>query len=296
MATTTTTGEIQDTTNTSTTQILKEYGPRIASQLTQKLTAPPSLEDLDQILKNTNQLLFKACRAVDNKQDFEDLFKKLIGTSQEISSMTVAWGKTLGQVREYYQDSANDENDNNARLTLGKVFVARQAQVQRPSHETHEFWKKYQAALKGSKADDEVEVVADEDGANDEEARFTCPISKSIMKNPVRNKLCNHAYDESSINQILAKGGNTKCPVRGCGQPVIRANLTLDDVLQIDIEEWHTKQTKRQQKHQGKKKRGVTETTTSEFAEVASKSAATSSKKKKKVAVSDDEEEDVDEE
>ena len=42
------------------------------------------------------------------------------------------------------------------------------------------------------------------------------PITRLEMKDPVKNTLCGHTYEKSSILQIIKKNPKTKCPMAGC--------------------------------------------------------------------------------
>ncbi|XP_066546846.1 E3 SUMO-protein ligase NSE2 isoform X2 [Amia ocellicauda] len=54
----------------------------------------------------------------------------------------------------------------------------------------------------------------------------TCPITQVEMVNPVKNKKCNHYYDqEAAINMIKTKQNQKKkfrCPVVGCGNADVK--------------------------------------------------------------------------
>ncbi|KAG7691407.1 hypothetical protein KL930_005293 [Ogataea haglerorum] len=70
--------------------------------------------------------------------------------------------------------------------------------------------------------DDEIEVGGGK-------VNLTCPISRLIMKNPVKNKKCGHTYDKAS----LANYNSTDCPE--CGATIQKSELVEDTLMKIRI-------------------------------------------------------------
>lgn len=64
------------------------------------------------------------------------------------------------------------------------------------------------------------------------------PLTKQPMTNPVRNTLCNHHYEKSSILEALHISKALLCPVAGCGnkQPIKQQNLVDDNVFKIRLQ------------------------------------------------------------
>lgn len=54
------------------------------------------------------------------------------------------------------------------------------------------------------------------------------PITKSMIKNPVRNKKCKHVYDKSSIVDAIQLKGLARCPYVGCSNK----NVKLADLVE----------------------------------------------------------------
>jgi U-box domain len=68
---------------------------------------------------------------------------------------------------------------------------------------------------------------------------FICPISMSVMTNPLRHKKTGHVFERASImNWIFL--GNLVCPLTR--QPLHTDDLVLDSVLQAKILEWKISQ------------------------------------------------------
>lgn len=65
------------------------------------------------------------------------------------------------------------------------------------------------------------------------------PLTKQRMTNPVRNTLCNHHYEKSSILEAINISAGLRCPVAGCGnkQAVKQQHLVEDKVFKIRLQE-----------------------------------------------------------
>ncbi|KAM6935320.1 E3 SUMO-protein ligase NSE2 isoform 2-T2 [Lycodopsis pacificus] len=80
------------------------------------------------------------------------------------------------------------------------------------------------------------------------QVNFTCPLTQVEMVNPMKNKKCNHHYDEAAIlGLIKAKQGQKKkcrCPVVGCGNTDVRqSDLIPDPMLRRKIQKRHSSRT-----------------------------------------------------
>lgn len=56
----------------------------------------------------------------------------------------------------------------------------------------------------------------------------TDPITKQLIGNPVRNKRCNHVYDQESIEDALKINSRLRCPYVGCNVK----NVQLTDLIE----------------------------------------------------------------
>ncbi|XP_062394899.1 E3 SUMO-protein ligase NSE2 [Sardina pilchardus] len=70
---------------------------------------------------------------------------------------------------------------------------------------------------------------------------FTCPLTQVEMVNPVRNKKCQHYYDqEAALTMIQTKQRSRKkfrCPVVGCdNKDVTPSDLVLDPIMKRRIQ------------------------------------------------------------
>ncbi|XP_076593178.1 E3 SUMO-protein ligase NSE2 [Chaetodon auriga] len=81
------------------------------------------------------------------------------------------------------------------------------------------------------------------------QVNFTCPLTQVEMVNPVKNKKCNHHYDEEAILCLIKTRHSQKkkcrCPVVGCeNTDVSKSDLIPDQLLRRMIQS---------QKRQGKR-------------------------------------------
>lgn len=68
------------------------------------------------------------------------------------------------------------------------------------------------------------------------------PITKQLIKNPVRNIFCNHVYEETSIMEAILN--NVRCPYLGCSnkQKIKATHLKADDQMRVNIMEAQNQQ------------------------------------------------------
>lgn len=95
---------------------------------------------------------------------------------------------------------------------------------------------------------EEHNVASDTDGdlvATQYSSTFLDPISKKRMTDPVRNKICDHVYDRSTITSMISKARHGfKCPTIGCAN---RRPIALSDLKDApDVKRQLALQQKRQ--------------------------------------------------
>uniref|UniRef100_A0A8C7XC34 E3 SUMO-protein ligase NSE2 n=1 Tax=Oryzias sinensis TaxID=183150 RepID=A0A8C7XC34_9TELE len=81
------------------------------------------------------------------------------------------------------------------------------------------------------------------------QVNFTCPLTQVEMLKPVKNKKCNHYYDESAILDLIKTKRNLKkkcrCPVVGCENTDVKeSDLVLDQILRRRIQNQKKKNSK----------------------------------------------------
>jgi hypothetical protein len=76
--------------------------------------------------------------------------------------------------------------------------------------------------------DDDIAFVQTETG----EQSLKCPLTATLMEDPVKNKVCKHTYSRAAVMQhIAASGRNCVCPVAGCRNNNITASQLEEDNL-----------------------------------------------------------------
>lgn len=73
------------------------------------------------------------------------------------------------------------------------------------------------------------------------QTNFICPLTTVEMVNPVKNKKCNHHYDDEAIVTMIknrhSKKKKCRCPVVGCGNTDVKeSDLVPDQVLRRKIQ------------------------------------------------------------
>ncbi|KAJ3597790.1 hypothetical protein NHX12_001307 [Muraenolepis orangiensis] len=96
--------------------------------------------------------------------------------------------------------------------------------------------------LPQDEAAESLQEEVDEDIAvMQSQVNFTCPLTQVNMENPVRNRVCNHHYDEAAILSMVKarhkQQRKCRCPVVGCvNQDVTQAHLVPDHLLRRRIQ------------------------------------------------------------
>lgn len=71
--------------------------------------------------------------------------------------------------------------------------------------------------------DDELEIVESESSVN-----LKCPLSGTLLEDPVKNKLCGHVYSRKSIIHHMRI--KTQCPVVGCSNKHLTSSQLEEDM------------------------------------------------------------------
>jgi len=87
--------------------------------------------------------------------------------------------------------------------------------------------KKSRQSSADDEDDDELEVV---DSSN--EATLKCPFTQQFMTKPMKNKICNHVYEEAAIRDHIRKAsGKAVCPIPGCGNRKVSLDQLEEDPI-----------------------------------------------------------------
>ena len=83
----------------------------------------------------------------------------------------------------------------------------------------------------------EAEVVDDDLIIGQEIQSLKCPITLSLLENPVRNNNCPHVYSLDAIKELVRQGhGQCKCPVAGCMADVTLKSVREDKAMARRVE------------------------------------------------------------
>ncbi|XP_048008956.1 E3 SUMO-protein ligase NSE2 isoform X2 [Megalobrama amblycephala] len=90
-------------------------------------------------------------------------------------------------------------------------------------------------------AENEEEELDEDIAVTQSQTNFICPLTQVEMVNPVKNKKCNHYYDQAAVLEMIkAKHKNKKnfrCPKVGCdNRDVQQSDLELDLVMKRMIQ------------------------------------------------------------
>lgn len=86
-----------------------------------------------------------------------------------------------------------------------------------------------------------MEELDEDIAVTQSQVNFTCPLTQEEMVNPVKNKKCNHHYDERAILGLIKTKHSQKkkcrCPVVGCGNTDVKeSDLIPDQMLRRKIQ------------------------------------------------------------
>uniref|UniRef100_UPI0037E8B6C7 E3 SUMO-protein ligase NSE2 isoform X2 n=1 Tax=Semicossyphus pulcher TaxID=241346 RepID=UPI0037E8B6C7 len=144
-------------------------------------------------------------------------------TTQQPESMFSLSAKVKEQFTERIARLSDDELQNHQKVVAFKETMKNSAsQAIRESEEN-------------------VEELDEDLVVTQSQVNFTCPLTQVEMKNPVKNKKCNHHYDEGAILGLIKARHNQKkkcrCPVVGCGNSDVKqSDLIPDQMLRRKIQ------------------------------------------------------------
>lgn len=145
--------------------------------------------------------------------------------------------ESLNKTKQYYEDKNNDM-DVPVEKCYEKFYEKRMNKNLNKQIEKHSLWARYRSNFEEIEEEDNRETVDEDSGlvSMDVFVPPTDPISKTLIRNPVRNNKCGHIYEKDTILVLIKK--NTRCPYIGCPnkQHITPANLIEDDKLKRQIE------------------------------------------------------------
>lgn len=126
-------------------------------------------------------------------------------------------------------------------------FTERTARISDRDLQSHPKVAAFKDSIKNSlnqanqESAENMEELDEDIAVTQSQVNFTCPLTQVEMVNPVKNKKCNHHYDEGAILGLIKTKHSQKkkcrCPVVGCGNGDVKeSDLIPDQVLRRKIQ------------------------------------------------------------
>lgn len=126
-------------------------------------------------------------------------------------------------------------------------FTARIARLSEADLQNHQKVVAFKDSIKSSlnqanqESAENTEELDEDITVTQSQVNFTCPLTQVEMVNPMKNKKCNHHYDEGAILGLIKTRNSQKkkcrCPVVGCGNTDVRqSDLIPDQMLKRKIQ------------------------------------------------------------
>merc|ERR1719215_1156042 len=126
-------------------------------------------------------------------------------------------GHVLENLEEMYEDSMKKEKTANFNMDKHEMMSKFESRVA----------KMEQSTIERERMEDELKSSDDEE-SNENEISTLDPVTNQEMSEPMKNTICGHSYEQSSVLRLLKKQG-MRCPVAGCSN-ILRKNDLVDDV------------------------------------------------------------------
>lgn len=131
--------------------------------------------------------------------------------------------------------------------TVKKQFEERIARLSDTELQNHQKVIAFKESIRncqdqaGAESAENMEELDDDIAVTQTQSNFTCPLTTVEMVNPVKNRKCNHHYDEEAIVNLIKNRHKQKkkcrCPVVGCGNSDVKeSDLVPDQVLRRKIQ------------------------------------------------------------
>ena len=205
-------------------------------------------EDDDDRRKIIDDLRSTMGAYIDREQVYQDSMDALASTRLEIrDQISLEEQQLLGEEKSH----KNRSRDKQISVDVDRIFNEAKQKLPKISSkyvEKHPKMKEFESRLdvelraisdygNGNEQNNDLQVINDAGGEiiATQIIHTIDPITRLEMKDPVKNTLCGHTYEKSSILQIIKKNPKTKCPMAGCPNKnhVTENHLILDsDVLQ----------------------------------------------------------------
>ncbi|XP_039593853.1 E3 SUMO-protein ligase NSE2 isoform X1 [Polypterus senegalus] len=181
---------------------------------------------------SANELTFK--RSIEDVNKLEQMVLKSVASSQDLTNFTKAVQQATAQIKNEPPESMSE--------LVQEKYVALQKASKDLLLKDEKFIKfkenlkeaRRQAGLIKNNEEDNQEDLDDDIAVTQSQKNFTCPITQVEMVNPVKNKICNHHYEEQAILKIINNRQKQKktarCPVVGCDNTNIKPSDLIQDL------------------------------------------------------------------
>ncbi|CAK6954358.1 E3 SUMO-protein ligase NSE2 [Scomber scombrus] len=183
-------------------------------------------------------------------KDMEAMILECAKLDREINHFVDVVKQVTSEVATQQPEAMFSLSDN-----VKEQFTERIARLSDTDLQKHQKVVAFKDSIKNSlnqanrESEENMEELDEDVVVSQSQVNFTCPLTQVEMVNPVKNKKCNHQYDEGAIlGLIKAKHSQKKkcrCPVVGCGNTDINeSDLIPDQILRRRIQS-HKRQTNR---------------------------------------------------
>ena len=102
--------------------------------------------------------------------------------------------------------------------------------IHRVAKLTQETMERNKPIVENDNDGDSSEAECDESDTDNEQVCTLDPVTNQTMTDPVKNSICGHSYERSSITRLMQKPGML-CPAVGCAVPLKDAEMFEDVAL-----------------------------------------------------------------
>jgi hypothetical protein len=214
-------------------------------------------------IQNTHSLAKTAADRLKVGGEIEQLFKELgrlepewlqtqrqrllqLGTIND--EMTVQVGTFVTAVRGLADNNnssseTNDGDDGEVAATQDYELILQQGMQDQPSAAdknsitNHDMAKEMRSKLElppeeqeEQDEDQELQVVGGSGGNAASSSRLKCPLTGTLLEDPVKNSVCGHAYSKAAILDHLSRARGKVCPMVGCQNRQVTTEQLVPDL------------------------------------------------------------------
>uniref|UniRef100_A0A3B4BCI9 E3 SUMO-protein ligase NSE2 n=1 Tax=Periophthalmus magnuspinnatus TaxID=409849 RepID=A0A3B4BCI9_9GOBI len=174
-----------------------------------------------------------------------DRFKELQDTILECAKLDRDINHFVDIVQQVTSDvrvtSQEPENMFSLSEDVKRQFEIKLSQLSDAELHNHQKVIAFKYSIKNCQDQERLEELDEDIAVTQSQVNFTCPLTTVEMVNPVKNKKCNHHYDEEAIVNLItnrhSQRKKCRCPVVGCANSDVKeSDLVLDQVLRRRIQ------------------------------------------------------------